>query len=98
MEKKVLKDVEGFGKRGIRCMAVAKTVDGFVGGSEWKFLGLLTFLDPPRADTAQTIQDANDYGVQVKMITGDHLLIARETAKALRMGNLIADSSGTCRY
>ena len=28
------------------------------------------------------------------MITGDHLLIARETAKALRMGTLIVDSAG----
>ena len=28
------------------------------------------------------------------MITGDHLLIARETAKALRMGGLIVDSAG----
>merc|ERR1711871_651103 len=92
MEERVLKDVEGFGSRGIRCMAIAKTVDS--GLSDWKFLGLLTFLDPPRPDTAKTIQDAEDYGVKVKMITGDHLLIARETAKALRMGTLIVDSSG----
>jgi H+-transporting ATPase len=92
MEEKVLKDVEGFGNRGIRCMAIAKTVDS--GLSDWKFLGLLTFLDPPRPDTAKTIQDAEDYGVKVKMITGDHLLIARETAKALRMGTLIVDSAG----
>ena len=92
VEKKVTRDVEGYGKRGIRCMAVAKTIDSAM--TQWKFLGLLTFLDPPRPDTASTIQQANDFGVAVKMITGDHLLIARETAKALRMGTLIADSSG----
>lgn len=33
-------------------------------------IGLLTFLDPPRPDTKQTIADARSYGVQVKMITG----------------------------
>ena len=49
--------------QGIRCMAIAKTVDS--GLSEWKFLGLLTFLDPPRPDTAKTIQDAEEYGVKV---------------------------------
>ena len=49
--------------QGIRCMAIAKTVDS--GLSEWKFLGLLTFLDPPRPDTAKTIQDAEDFGVKV---------------------------------
>ena len=51
---------------GIRCMAIAKTVDS--GLSEWKFLGLLTFLDPPRPDTAKTIQDAEDYGVKVSSL------------------------------
>ena len=44
-------------------MAIAKTVDS--GLSDWKFLGLLTFLDPPRPDTAKTIQDAEEYGVKV---------------------------------
>jgi H+-transporting ATPase len=51
--------------------------------------GLLTFLDPPRPDTKQTIQSANHYGVQVKMITGDHLLIALNTADQLEMGRHI---------
>ena len=32
---------------------------------------MLTFLDPPRPDTKQTIEDANKYGVAVKMITGE---------------------------
>ena len=63
--------------RGIRTLAVAKTDSG----GTWKMLGMLTFLDPPRPDTKQTIEEAREYGVSVKMITGDHLLIARETAR-----------------
>ena len=39
------------GLRGIRSLAVAKTVPGDV--KRWEFLGLLTFLDPPRPDTKQ---------------------------------------------
>ena len=34
------------------------------------------------------------YGVLVKMITGDHLLIAKETARVLELGDRIHDASG----
>ena len=57
-------------------------------------MGLLTFLDPPRPDTKKTIEDAKSYGVAVKMITGDHLLIAKETARVLEMGDNIRSSNG----
>ena len=33
-------------------------------------MGLLTFLDPPRPDTKDTIEKALEFGVDVKMITG----------------------------
>ena len=84
------KDVQAFGHRGIRALAVAKTDEN----DRWVMLGLLTFLDPPRADTKQTIEDANKFGVQVKMITGDHLLIACETARQLAMGDYIKSAQG----
>ena len=80
----VERDVARLGAQGIRSLAVARTNDG-----RWKMMGLLTFLDPPRVDTRQTIMDARQYGVKVKMITGDHLLIARNTAKQLGMGDQI---------
>ena len=43
-------------------MAIAKcdVINGKDG--DWKFLGMLTFLDPPRPDTAKTIADAISYG------------------------------------
>lgn len=78
------------GERGVRCLAVAKTDKG----GEWQLLGLLTFLDPPRPDTKHTIDTARTYGVSVKMITGDHLLIAMETARQLGMGTTIRDTKG----
>jgi H+-transporting ATPase len=85
VEEAVERDVQSLGMRGIRCLAVAKTDDD----GDWEMLGLLTFLDPPRPDTKQTIEDARKYGVAVKMITGDHLLIAKETARRLDMGENI---------
>lgn len=82
IESKVEGDVTDLGLRGIRALAVAKTNEH----GKWQFLGLLTFLDPPRLDTKQTIADARVYGIKVKMITGDHLLIAKETSRVLDLG------------
>jgi len=86
----VEKDVSDFGARGIRCIAVAKTDET----DTWRLLGLLTFLDPPRPDTKDTIAAARNYGIAVKMITGDHLLIAKETARRLNMGESILSAEG----
>lgn len=92
------KKVEELGEDGVRAVAVAVSEDltdvWKVGVEEqdpgmsvvWHITGLLTFLDPPRDDTKDTISRAQAYGVPVRMITGDHLLIARKTARDLEMG------------
>lgn len=67
VRESVEKDVARLGALGIRSLAVAKTDPGT---GEWHMIGLLTFLDPPRPDTLKTIQEAREYGVRVKMITG----------------------------
>jgi H+-transporting ATPase len=85
----VERDVARLGEFGIRSLAVARC-QGQSG--DWKMMGLLTFLDPPRPDTKKTVEEARDYGVQVKMITGDHLLIARNASMQLDMGTLIFTS------
>lgn len=56
--------VHAFGERGIRCLAVART---FPGKEDWLMAGLLTFLDPPRPDTKDTVHKAMAYGVDVKV-------------------------------
>jgi hypothetical protein len=58
--------VHELGLRGIRSLAVARTNEA----GEWQLLGILTFLDPPRPDTKDTIEKAMAFGVDVKMITG----------------------------
>merc|ERR1711871_1615487 len=86
---KIEHDVTELGKRGIRAIAVAKTDKNEI----WRMMGLLTFLDPPRPDTKWTVAKAKDYGVAVKMITGDHLLIAQETSRVLDMGDCIVSGA-----
>lgn len=83
IREQVEKKVSDLALDGIRSLAVAKTdVTG-----KWKFLGMITFLDPPRSDTAETIRRSIGNGVPVKMITGDHLNIAIKTAKDLQLQN-----------
>ena len=63
MHEAVESDVRALGTRGIRCLAVART--DFETG-EWKMLGLLTFLDPPRHDTKQvTVQGRKEIFVYI---------------------------------
>eukprot|EP00595_Chromulina_sp_UTEXLB2642_P001354 CAMPEP_0196761300 /NCGR_PEP_ID=MMETSP1095-20130614/481_1 /TAXON_ID=96789 ORGANISM="Chromulina nebulosa, Strain UTEXLB2642" /NCGR_SAMPLE_ID=MMETSP1095 /ASSEMBLY_ACC=CAM_ASM_000446 /LENGTH=633 /DNA_ID=CAMNT_0042110641 /DNA_START=97 /DNA_END=1999 /DNA_ORIENTATION=- len=90
LEHKIEEDLNTLGARGIRCLAVAKTDES----GEWEFLGLLTFLDPPRPDTKDTIDRARKFGVSVKMITGDHLLTAKETSRRLNLGEYIVTAEG----
>jgi PAS domain S-box-containing protein len=57
-------------------------------------VGVLPLFDPPREDAMATIATASQMGVKVKMVTGDQLAIAKETAKKLGMGLAILDASG----
>src|ERR1019366_7952747 len=51
-------------------------------------------FDPPREDAKATIATALAMGVKVKMVTGDALAIAQETADKLGLGTNILDASG----
>ncbi|RNF04529.1 P-ATPase family transporter: proton [Trypanosoma conorhini] len=73
--------IDNLAARGIRCLSVAKTD----AQGRWHLCGILTFLDPPRPDTKETIRRSKQYGVDVKMITGDHVLIAKEMCRMLRL-------------
>ena len=77
--------INGFAERGFRTLGVARSREEGV----WEFLGLIPLFDPPREDSAKTIQDARNLGISVKMVTGDNLAIAKETARRLDLGSNI---------
>lgn len=85
-EKNTLnKQIEEFAQKGFRTLGVAKSDDN----QSWQFLGLIPLFDPPREDTKQTIETAFSMGISIKMITGDHLSIAKETALKVGLGKNI---------
>jgi H+-transporting ATPase len=79
--QKVNTEVDELAAHGRRVLGVAKTDER----DRWRFLGLLPMFDPPREDSADTLSSAAKMGIEVKMITGDHLAIAKETAQQLGM-------------
>ncbi len=80
--------VDGFAARGFRSLGVAREDQE----GKWQFQGVLPLFDPPRDDAKQTIATALAMGVKVKMVTGDALAIAKETARNLGLGTNILDA------
>ncbi|MBA3814935.1 MAG: plasma-membrane proton-efflux P-type ATPase [Parachlamydiaceae bacterium] len=89
VKQAVDKAVDEFASRGFRSLGVAR--EG--GEGQWQFLGVLPLFDPPRADAKKTIATAKEMGVKVKMVTGDAIAIAKETAEKLGMGANILDAT-----
>lgn len=89
--------VEEFAQRGLRALGVARTKPRSLidddGEEEWELVGIFSLIDPPRQDSADTIRDCADYGISVKMITGDQTIIAKEVAQRLHMGQNILDAN-----
>ncbi len=76
LSKEIGDRVDLLAGKGYRALGVARAgSDG-----KWSFLGLIPLFDPPREDSAETISTAKSMGVEVKMVTGDHVAIAKEIA------------------
>ena len=82
-KKKALQDVQSLAMRGLRSLGVAKTDSA----GKYRLLGILSLYDPPRDDSKQVIAYAKDYGLTIKMATGDDLAIGKEIASQLNIGS-----------
>lgn len=85
------KTAEDMASQGLRVLALArmdiaagteKIDHGSIAGS-LTFLGLQGMIDPPRKEAVEAVKNCHLAGIQVKMITGDHLLTAKAIAAAL---------------
>ena len=74
----------GFAERGVRSLAVGRTRGD---DDNYEFAAIISFLDPPRADTEETIHRAFALGVDVKMITGAHTCIVPFVIVAITLLN-----------
>ena len=81
--------IDEFAAKGFRTLGTARTNEQ----GKWQYVGLIPLFDPPRDDSAATIKTAQDMGVDVKMITGDHTAIAKQIAQKVNLKNNILEAS-----
>ncbi len=77
---KVLKEVNTLAENAYRTLGVAIKKDN---EKRYKYVGLIPLFDPPREDAKETIAEAQQLGLDVKMVTGDNNAIANQIALKL---------------
>lgn len=89
MSANVIKNIDEFASKGFRTLGTAIKAEN----SNWQYAGLIPLFDPPREDSAETIQTARNMGVDVKMITGDHTAIGKQIAEKVNLKTNILEVS-----
>ena len=87
--KKMLKLAETLSEKGLRVIAVAKGIDR----SKLEFVGLAGIADRIREDSRGILQEIRELGVEVKMLTGDSLPIAKNIAQQIGLGKNVTTMS-----
>lgn len=79
-ERKIINEkVDHLAGKGYRTLAVGRKR----GDTPLELIGLIPLYDPPREDASQVIAEMQRNHVEVKMVTGDNLAIAREIGQLL---------------
>lgn len=88
-KERILERLSEYASRGLRVLAMAKKItdskiieedelqNGFI------FLGLQAMMDPPRQEAIEAVRESKEAGINVIMITGDHVLTAFSIAKMM---------------
>ncbi len=83
---KAYEKIEEFAKDGFRTLGVAYKKQN---EEKFHFVGFIPLFDPPREDSKEAIEESKKRGVEVKMVTGDNVAVARYIAKILGIGENI---------
>ena len=84
IKQEILSTVSNYNNEGMRVLGIAqKSNPSPVGAfsaadeSDMVLMGYLAFLDPPKKSTADAIRTLSEYGVAVKILTGDNDSVTR---------------------
>ncbi|HEU4505802.1 MAG TPA: magnesium-translocating P-type ATPase [Nitrospira sp.] len=89
--EKIIRQFEDLNRQGLRTLAVAYRDMGDAvridkqHEIEMTFLGSLVFADPVKPDMQETIASLRHLGVSLKVITGDHRLVAAHVSEQVGM-------------
>jgi Mg2+-importing ATPase len=88
----ILQKVDELNEDGMRVIAVAQKTDPSPVGAfsvadeaDMVLMGYLAFLDPPKESTANAIRALREYGVGVKILTGDNDKVTRAVCKQVNI-------------
>ncbi|MDL2323983.1 magnesium-translocating P-type ATPase [Ruminococcaceae bacterium OttesenSCG-928-A16] len=88
LRKEIEEQVTGYNNDGLRVLGIAQKTNPSPAGafsvedeSDMVLIGYLSFLDPPKESTAEAIKALNQYGVGVKILTGDNDAVTRAVCK-----------------
>jgi H+-transporting ATPase len=87
--KTLVKLAEALSEKGLRVIAVAKGADR----SKLEFVGLAGIADRIRGDSREILEQIRGLGVEVKMLTGDSLPIAKNIAQQVGLGKNVTTMS-----
>lgn len=92
LKSEVLERVKNYNQNGLRVLAVAqKTNPSAVGvfsvtdESDMVLIGYLAFLDPPKTSAKTAIKGLTEYGVTVKVLTGDNDAVTQYICRQVGM-------------
>ncbi len=91
---RIIRQVESYAQQGLRVLALAEKSLSAASEApvreqaerELCFLGLMTMLDPPRAEVADAVARCHAAGIRIIVITGDHPLTAAAIARQVGIG------------
>jgi len=93
VSKKIQQQYEDFSAKGFRTLGIAYKQMGGISRiskddeQEMILLGFLLLFDPPKIGIQETIEQINQLGIQLKMITGDNKLVAKSVSEQVGILN-----------
>jgi Mg2+-importing ATPase len=87
-QKKIITDVfedlssNGYRVLGIASKKVSSSIDRYttVDEKDLDFNGFIAFIDPPKPEVKEVLQELEDKHIEIKIITGDHRKVAEKIA------------------
>lgn len=101
IRKEILSTVKKYNDEGMRVLGIAQKNNPSPVGAfstedekDMVLIGYLTFLDPPKESTVDAIKALHEYGVAVKVLTGDNDAVTKSICKqvGLKVDNLLLGS------
>ncbi|WP_228009389.1 plasma-membrane proton-efflux P-type ATPase [Fervidicoccus fontis] len=85
--KEIEEKIREMSEKGYRTLLVARKDESSDG--KYEPLGIMALADPPRPDSMKLIEELKSLQIRPKMITGDSVLIAKQIAKEVGIGDKI---------